>query len=191
LGRLERVTGVKLDSDAARTLPLSPETVVGAVPSFDAFFEANYRDVVGLAATLCGRRHIAEELAQEAFVRAYRRWGRISGFDKPDAWVRRVVVNLAVSSLRRSVAEARALARLRQRRSEVAELATSDGEFWRAVRALPRRQAQCLALRYYEELSIEEIADVLAIDAATVRVHLHHGRHALARGLGITEEEDG
>jgi DNA-directed RNA polymerase specialized sigma24 family protein len=72
----------------------------------------------------------------------------------------------------------------------VVELATTDSEFWRAVRALPRRQVQRLALRYYEERSIEEIADVLAVDAATVRVHLHHGRRALAGRLGITEEED-
>jgi RNA polymerase sigma-70 factor, ECF subfamily len=179
-----------VDSETVRALPVSPETVVGAVPSFDAFFESNYREMVGLAATLCGRRHVAEELAQEAFVRACRRWDRIVGFDKPDAWVRRVVVNLAVSSLRRTAAEARALARLSQRRGDVVEFATSDSEFWRAVRALPRRQAQCLALRYYEERSIEEIADVLAVDAATVRVHLHRGRRALAVRLGITEEEE-
>jgi len=163
---------------------------VRAVPSFDAFFDANYREVVGLAATLCGRRHVAEELAQEAFVRAYRRWDRIVGFEKPAAWVRRVVVNLAVSSLRRTAAEARALARLRQRRSDVVELTTTDDEFWRAVRALPRRQAQCLALRYYEDRSIDEIADVLAIEEATVRVHLHHGRRALAARLRIEEEDD-
>ena len=179
----------KLDSEVVRALPLLPETVVRAVPSFDAFFEANYREVVGLAATLCGRRHVAEELAQEAFVRAYRRWDRIGGFDRPDAWVRRVVVNLAVSSLRRAWAEARALVRLSQRRSDVAELAATDHEFWCAVRALPRRQAQCLALRYYEDRSVEEIADVLAIDAATVRVHLHHGRRALADRLGMAGED--
>jgi RNA polymerase sigma-70 factor (ECF subfamily) len=182
--------GVTLDSEAVQALPLVPEAAVRAVLSFDIFFEDNYRDVVGLAATLCGRRHVAEELAQEAFVRAYRRWDRIVGFDKPDAWVRRVVVNLAVSSLRRTAAEARALARLSQRRGDVVEFATSDSEFWRAVRALPRRQAQCLALHYYEDRSIEDIADVLAIDAATVRVHLHHGRRTLAGRLGITEEDE-
>jgi RNA polymerase sigma-70 factor (ECF subfamily) len=182
--------GVTLDSEAVQALRLLSEPVVRAVPSFDVFFEDNYRDVVGLAATLCGRRHVAEELAQEAFVRAYRRWDRIVGFDKPDAWVRRVVVNLAVSSLRRTAAEARALARLSHRRTDVVELVTTDNEFWRAVRALPRRQAQCLALHYYEDRSIEEIADVLAIDVATVRVHLHHGRRTLAGRLGITEEDD-
>ena len=158
--------------------------------SFDAFFASEYRKVVGLAAALCGRRVLAEELAQEAFVAAFRRWPRVSRYDDPAAWVRRVVVNLVTSSLRRRAREVRALARISMRREREPEiLAGDDAEFWRAVRRLPARQAQCVALRYLEDRPVSQIAGVLGIAEATVRVHLHQARSRLALQLGEQAEE--
>ena len=154
---------------------------------FEPFFAAEYRRVVGLAFVLCGRRAVAEEVAQDAFVQAYRRWSAVSGYDNPGAWVRRVAVNLATSTLRRRAREARAVARLGGRRAVPAELVVADEAFWAAVRQLPRRQAQCVALHYLEDRSVTDIAAVLEIAEATVRVHLHQGRTALAATLG--EEE--
>jgi RNA polymerase sigma-70 factor, ECF subfamily len=152
--------------------------------SFDDFFASEYRRVVGIATVLCGRRSVGEELAQEAFVAAFRRWGRICRYDDPTAWVRRVTVNLATSWLRRGAREARALAQMRRKREEDTELLTDDPEFWNAVRALPARQAQVVALRYLEDRSVVEIAQVLGIAEATVRVHLHAARVRLAATLG-------
>ena len=86
-------------------------------PVFESFFVAEYDQVVGLAFVLCGRRVVAEEVAQDAFVQAYRRWSVVSGYDDPGAWVRRVAVNLATSTLRRRAREVRALTRLAGRRS--------------------------------------------------------------------------
>ena len=160
------------------------------VAGFDAFFAAEYRALVGLASVLCGRRVVGEELAQEALLSAFRHWDRISRYDDPGAWARRVVVNLATSAWRRRVREARALGRLRRSREPTAELVVGDTEFWAAVRALPRRQAQCVALRYLEDRSIADIAVVLGIAEPTVRVHLHAGRKELARRLGETWQED-
>jgi RNA polymerase sigma-70 factor, ECF subfamily len=161
-----------------------------AAPAFDDFFTAEYGRVVGLAFVLCGRRALAEELAQDAFVSAYRRWSVVSGYDDPGAWVRRVAANLATSTLRRRTREARALARLAARRVPVEELVVEDGEFWEAVRRLPRRQAQCVALRYLEDRSVTDIASVLGIAEPTVRVHLHQGRIQLAAALGETLDEE-
>jgi RNA polymerase sigma-70 factor (ECF subfamily) len=151
------------------------------VRSFDDFFAAEYRRVVALAAALAGRA-AAEELAQEAFVRAFRRWSRIAGYDDPAAWVRRVAVNLATSTLRRRGSEARALARMALVRV-VPEAEPVDERFWAAVRRLPPRQAQCVALHYLEDRTTADIATVLGIAEATVRVHLHDGRRRLAREL--------
>ena len=159
-------------------------------PSFDDFFRSEYTRVVGLAAVLCGRRAIAEELAQDAFIAAYRRWDRIAGYDDPAAWVRRVVVNLATSALRRRAREARALAQLALRRPPEAPPPAIEDEFWRAVRGLPRRQGQCVALHYLEDRSAAEIAAILQIAVPTVRVHLHAGRSTLAAQLGVELEED-
>jgi len=163
--------------------------VAELVDSFDGFFAAEYRSVVALAAMLCGRRSVAEELAQEAFFAAFRRWATIGAYDDPAAWVRRVVVNMATSSWRTRVRETKALARL-WRRPEAVELPTVDDDFWVAVRSLPTRQAQCLTLHYLEDRSVEDIAHVLGIASTTVRVHLHQGRVALAHRLGDTLEED-
>ena len=157
-------------------------------PLFETFFAAEYDQVVGLVFVFCGRRAVAEELAQDAFVQAYRRWSVIAGYDDPGAWVRRVAVNMATSTLRRRAREVRALARLAGRRSPHAEIVIADEAFCEAVRRLPKRQAQCVALHYLEDRSVADVADLLGIAEATVRVHLHQGRAALAAALG--EEDD-
>ncbi len=152
-------------------------------PEFEDFFAAEYGRVVGLAFVLCGGRAQAEELAQDAFVRAFERWSTVSGYDDPGAWVRRVAANLATSWLRRRGREVRALARTATRRPPPSDVEGEDPAFWDAVRRLPRRQAQCVALHYLEDRSVAEIALVLDIADATVRVHLHRGRAKLASTL--------
>jgi RNA polymerase sigma-70 factor, ECF subfamily len=163
---------------------------LGRAPDFDGFFRSEYRRVVALASVLCGRTGVAEELAQDAFVSAYRHWDRISRYDDPGAWVRRVVVNLATSALRRRSREVRALARLARRRPPEPAALGVDDDFWQAVRDLSRRQAQCVALRYLEDRTDDEIAEVLGIAPATVRVHLHAARSALAARLAETLDEE-
>jgi RNA polymerase sigma factor (sigma-70 family) len=162
----------------------------GAAQTFESFFAAEYGRVVGLAFVLCGRRVVAEEIAQDAFVQAYRRWSVVAGYDDPRAWVRRVAVNLATSTLRRRAREGRALARFASRRTAPAELVVANEAFWEAVRRLPKRQAQCVALHYLEDRPITEIAAVLDIAEATVRGYLHHGRAALAVSLDVHLEEE-
>ena len=77
------------------------------------------------------------------------------------------------------------------RRERPVELQLPDPSFWEAVRSLPARQAQCIALYYLEDRPPSEIAVLLGIAEPTVRVHLHRGRTALATRLGedIDEEE--
>lgn len=159
-------------------------------PDFESFFEREYASVVGLVALLSGSRAVAEELAQDAFVSAYRRWPRVRDYDDPAAWVRRVAVNLAVSSWRRRRREWRALSRFsRSQARSVVELDRDDVQYWDAVRALPARQAQCVVLRYFEDRSIDDIATILRLAPSTVRVHLHRARSTLACRLGEVEGE--
>jgi len=139
---------------------------------------------------LCGRQSVAEECAQDAFFAAFRHWDRIASYDDAGAWVRRVVVNLATSRLRRRAREARAITRLALRRERPNDIVTFDDDFWSAVRALPRRQAQCVALHYLEDRAVADIAEVLGIAPSTVRVHLHAARSTLAERLDEPEAED-
>jgi RNA polymerase sigma-70 factor, ECF subfamily len=100
--------------------------------------------------------------------------------------VRRVAANLAVSRWRRLRSETRALARLAARQpTEVADLPAPDAAFWAAVRALPRRQAQAIALHYLEDRPVAEIATVLGVAEGTVKSALHTGRRTLAARLNL------
>ena len=169
----------------------APRVVVEAPPeAFEDFYVREYPAVVGLAYALSGSRWAAEDLAQEAFLAAHRDWGRIGSYQQPAAWVRRVVANLAVSAFRRRVSETKALARLALGRSEaVPDLGAADPEFWAAVRALPRRQTQVVALYYLEDRSVTDVADILDMTPGTVKRHLYDARRTLARRLRVQDEE--
>ena len=157
---------------------------------FEDFYVREYPAVVGLAYALSGSRWGAEDLAQEAFLAAHRDWGRIGSYEQPGAWVRRVVANLSVSAFRRRTAEAKALARMAFTRTEpLPDLAAADPEFWSAVRSLPKRQAQVVALFYLEDRSIADVGEILGMTVGTVKRHLYDGRKALARRLRIDEGE--
>jgi len=164
------------DADVIRRGAPPAATAAG----FEAFYRREYAPVVALAFALCGRGGAAEDLAQEAFLSTHRHWAKVGQYDRPDAFVRHVVANMAVSYARRRAAEGRALVRLAGRaRSSVDDLEPLDAAFWRTVRTLPPRQAQAVALYYLEDRSAEEIAEILHCSASTVRVHLHRGRTTL------------
>ena len=159
--------------------------------SFESFYRREFRDVVGLAYALSGSRLGAEDLAQEAFIKAHERWDRISDYDKPGAWVRRVVANLAVSGFRRRSAERKAVSRLAGHRQQgIPEMEPEDEEFWMMVRDLPKRQAQAIALFYIEDRSVAEIAEILDCSASTAKVHLFRGRRSLGEKLGLEVSDE-
>lgn len=154
---------------------------VNAEGTFDAFYRREYRSLVGLAFALTGRREIAEDLVQEAMLRAHARWGRVATMERPDMWVRRVLVNLATSRGRRLAAETRALARVgREREGSAPAVSAEAAMFWERVRRLPKRQAQVMALYYVEDWSTADIAAALECAEGTVRAHLHAARTSLS-----------
>jgi RNA polymerase sigma-70 factor, ECF subfamily len=159
--------------------------------TFEEFYVREFGAVVSLAYALSGSRSASEDLAQEAFLAAHRQWDRIGSFERPDVWVRRAVANMSMSLLRRRYAEARALARLATRReAALPELSGEDAEFWAAVRSLPRRQAQVVALRYVDDRRVAEIAQILGTAEGTVKKHLHDARQVLIRRLQLEEARD-
>lgn len=153
--------------------------------SFESFVRHEGKRLVGLAYTLSGSRLAAEDLVQEALIVAYRRWDEVSRLDDPGAWVRRVVANRAVSLTRRRISEAKGLARLAMQRQPVEMPVISAGteHIWKEVRRLPKRQLQVVALRYFDQLTMAEIADVLGCSKETVNTHLRRARETLARRL--------
>ena len=165
-------------------------TYLRSTERFEAFYIRELPSLVVLARALTGSPSTAEDLAQEAMIAAYRRWDEVSAMGVPASWVRRVCANLATSQLRRRGVETRALLRLGGRRASHTELPPADDAFWAAVRRLPRRQAQVIALHYVYDLYVADIALTLECSESTVKAHLVRGRAALALRLGL-EQGDG
>ncbi|MGQ0431517.1 MAG: SigE family RNA polymerase sigma factor [Microthrixaceae bacterium] len=153
-------------------------------------FRQHYESLVGLARLLLDQRTEAEEVVQEAFARTYDRWAQLRKRGDPLPYVRRSVVNLARGGLRR-----RLIARRYRPDPEVhtpsAESGAIRAETSRlvidAVRHLPRRQRECVVLRYYLDCSTAEAAATLGVSEGAVKTHLHRALDALAHRLeGLT-----
>jgi RNA polymerase sigma-70 factor (ECF subfamily) len=156
-------------------------------PSSDDGYRDFYRRelpaMVALAAAVSGTHLGAEDIAQEALIRAYRRWPTVSGYERPGAWLRRVTINLALSGRRKTASELRTRLRLVNERAPSAGLAPAPVEHddvWGAVSRLPGNQRAAVALHYLEDRPVAEIAEILDCAENTAKVHLHRGRAALA-----------
>ena len=113
----------------------------------------------------------AEDVVQEAFIRAYMRWSRVGAMDAPAAWVRRVALNLATSRWR-SRRRALALA-YRVRPPEVstadAPLTEETADLIRALSGLPQRQRMAIVLHYFADLPVVEVANLMRLPESTVK----------------------
>lgn len=153
---------------------------------FDTFYRHEFTAMVGLARAICGDHQQAEDLAQEAMSRAHRDWGKVSTYDRPGAWLRRVTINLALSRKRRVVRELAVLRRTAQDQPEVVAdpgESGADPEVWAAVRALPPKQRAAIALFYQEDQSTADIAEILGCTVSTATSHLSQARARLATML--------
>jgi RNA polymerase sigma-70 factor (ECF subfamily) len=158
--------------------------------SFRGFYRREAPRVLALAIAMTGDRSEAEDVVQEAFTRALRDWHRIGEYDDPGAWVRKVAVNQIRSRFRKLGSGRRAVARLagmREAAPDPVDLTAPDDEFWAAVRALPRNQALAVTLKYVEDRSVAEIADLLGVAEGTVKSHLFRARRTLSQTLGLQD----
>lgn len=161
--------------------------------SFAAVFNAHHRQAVRLAYLLTSDPDQAEDIVSEAFAKVYVQWkrGRVNDIG---AYLRRAVVNQANSKLRRRYLE-RSYAQVRTgddrgvRRVDD-DLADHD-EVWTALSRLPDRQRQVIVLRYYEDLSEAQTADVLGISTGTVKSSMARGMARLEELLGAQEATGG
>ena len=151
---------------------------------FEECFREHFPRLVALGETMTGDSAVAHELAQESFVRLHARWETVSGYDRPDGWLRRVMSNLLIDHHRSRVAERRAVERLatRARRDDGPDAFEPDA--WSdLVAALPSRQRLVVTLFYGFDQSISEVADAMGVSQSTVKSSLSKAREALRAGL--------
>jgi RNA polymerase sigma-70 factor (sigma-E family) len=141
-----------------------------ARPQYDDVYAGLWPRLVRTAYSVSGDLGVAEDAVQTAFAKAYRSWRRISRLEAPEAYLRKMVVNEVLNDRR-----------MARRRHEVTSAepperpgpGSPDGlvhdDMWRAISTLPPRQRAVLVLRYYEDLSEQQIADVLGCRPGTVK----------------------
>jgi RNA polymerase sigma-70 factor (ECF subfamily) len=193
--------GPKRIAPAVRLPPMSAiqgvagrfEVNEAAGSDFTAFYGAYFKRLLGSLVLYTGDRELAMDLAQETMARAYRDWRKVSRLDAPPAWLHRVAFNLANSAFRRKVVERRSARRTRDPqldghydRDTAAVVVVRD-----LVASLPPRQKTALVLRYYADMAVAEVADVMGCAEGTVRALTSQALVALRRsGLAADLEAD-
>jgi RNA polymerase sigma-70 factor (ECF subfamily) len=167
------------------SLSVVPE--VGQATAFEEFFLAEHERLFQALYLLTGDRFEADDLAQEALLRAYERWDRVVAMNSPAGYVYRTALNLHRSRLRALVVRARRVFAAVPAEDLSGPVAASH-DVRRALSRLPRGQREALILVEWLGLGSEEAGRVLGIDAASVRGRLHRGRASLRDLLGDRDE---
>jgi len=152
---------------------------------FEEYVRARGAALLRLARLLTGEQQAAEDLTQEVLARAYAKWRRISAVDAPEAYLRRMLVNAAISRGRRwrpkvvPLAESQPLPAAGSVRDEAAE----RDAMWRLVRTLPPKQRAAVVLRFYEDLDDRAIGELLSCSPITVRTQIQRALATLRARL--------
>lgn len=146
---------------------------------YDEWFRATFLRAVAIARRVVGPAG-AEDAALDAFARAYARWHRVRGLAWRDGWVLRTAYRNALAMLPRH---------LEPLAFEPTQASPEDSVVLRialvqALRRLPRRQREAVALRYLVDLPDREVAAALGVSVGSVKVHLHRGLASLRSSLG-------
>ena len=160
-------------------------------PTFEEYAGVAWPSLYRYAYLLAGNHADAEDIAQQTLMKAHRSWSRIKGSDSLTAYLRRMLTNTYLSQRRP-----------KRRRLELLTDAPPEGihgpaggpeermALWPHVKSLPPRQRAVIVLRYYEDLSEEEIANTLGCSRGNVKSTAHHALKALRAVLG-SDDIDG
>ena len=152
----------------------------GAADEYDLVYAELFMPAMRLAYRILGDRHAAEDIAAEALARAYASWPKVRRLPHRNAWVLRVATNLAIDRTRR-----RPLALNLATENEFEEAATVRLALTAALRALPRRQRDTIALYYLGGMSESDVSSALGITASSVRTHVQRGLAGLRRQFDV------
>ena len=149
-------------------------------PLFEEFFHAERTRLFGALAVMSGNRAEAEEVMQEAFLRVWERWDRVSAMGSPEGFLYRTAMNVYRSRLRRAAVVIRKATNLLREDDALSEVEIRD-EVARLLRALTPREREAIVLTSYLGFSTEEAGRLLGIRANTVRVLTSRARNSLRR----------
>lgn len=159
-----------------------------AADAFDHFYADTHRRLFAQLTAMTGDPSEAQDCTQEAYMRAWTRWDRISTYDDPEAWVRTVAWRVAISRWRRLRNATSAWSRSGAPAALV-DVAPVDIGLVKALQQLPKVQRQAIVLHHVADLSVGEIAKETGAPEGTVKARLARGRRRLAELLAKGEED--
>ena len=174
--------------DDAQERSPSPRAV-----DFDETFRRCYQPMVRTLAVASGDREVAADCRQEAFLRAYPRWRRVSRLEDPVGWIRHVAINKMRDHFRKVERGRRAFDRVAGESETTASAPDEPSELAALLASLPVQQRIAAALFYVDDLSVAEIAETMKLSEGAVKYHLHAGAPDAARRAGaavVTDERD-
>lgn len=168
---------------------LVERVLAGEVDAFTRIVQRWQGPIVDLAYRFCRERGLAEEIAQDAFLKAFRsldRWRREARFS---TWLFAITVNVARSRLRRWRPDWTSLDKAQEladpvRPDEVYEAADEAERVRRAVVALPTKYREAIVLYYFHDMDVADAAATLGIPIGTLKARLHRGREKLRQQFG-------
>ncbi len=149
----------------------------------EEIFNLNYDRLVNALTVVAGNREVAADAVQEAFVRLVASWNRLSKYDDPAGWVRRVAVNQILDHKRYLLRRARAIVCMKTEAGDASQ-SFSEWSIPAEVKGLPTKQRVAVALYYVADLSVSEIARIMGISDGSVNQHLFRARRALRAAWG-------
>lgn len=156
---------------------------------FDEFYIATVRRVILYLYAACGDRSDAQDIAQEAFARAWQHWPEVSRYDDPEAWVRSVAWRLMINRWRGLKRWFAARARMGPPDAVTGGPSPDRVAVADALQQLPAAQRQVIALYYLLDMPVQEIAGTTGVPVGTVKARLSRARAALAQLLDEHDEE--
>ncbi|NYJ00898.1 RNA polymerase sigma-70 factor (sigma-E family) [Nocardioides thalensis] len=181
---LPSLAGTVSAARAVTDRPRAGDALLDADEGIEQLYLAHWDRMVRLSVLLVRDQGVAEEIVQDAYVAVHQRWDRLNDPERALAYLRQAIVNRSRSALRHRAVVQRYLSR----QSAPADAPGSDesvlGDARRqlvldALRQLPRRQREVLALRYYLDMSEAEIAETLGVSRGAVKSHASRGAAAL------------
>jgi RNA polymerase sigma-70 factor (ECF subfamily) len=159
---------------------LDPET------EFEWMFRTEYQPVLRTVMLVVRDIGRAEDITQEAFIQLLGHWRKISRYERPDAWVRRVAIRLAVRAARRE----RLRPLLERGARGPIEEGAADPDVAYAIAKLSPIQRACVVLYYFEDRPMAEVADIAGVSVTAAKVAVHRARRRLAELIGEEVDED-
>lgn len=186
---------IPIDPEVVAEARLVSEALGGSQSAFEQIVRRYQRPVLSLIARMTGDRALAEDLAQETFVKAFRHLKRFDRSRRFSSWLFRIAHNTTLDTLRKVRPEVLALDGLRdgdpQRELAAAPLpdfveqAALGAALNQALQSLRPEYRAAIALRYDQDLSFDEIGHILGVPEVTARTYVHRARKELARSLTL------